>query len=305
MLWWRSIRVRIHAFVPTSRLLEIGPGYGRWTELLLGECQRLIGVDLTERCTEVCRERFGATGAAEFWVNDGQSLAMIPSESIDFAFSLDSLVHAEAPQLVGYLRELARTLKPGAAAFIHHSNLGAYADPTTGNLPIPTEDRHWRAPTVSARLVREACRDAGLFCRTQEIINWIGGRREAQNLHRPSDRIPLTDCFTTCLRPLTACSAPTSVYINRRFVDEWRQLIDLASLYSPAIRDSEDGTRQGAAIAAPQGRTIRQRLHTWLGRSDPIVRAVRHVRCPDCNGSLRTENGRSICASCRTTLIVR
>jgi ubiquinone/menaquinone biosynthesis C-methylase UbiE len=303
MLWWRSIRARIHAYLPTGTLLEIAPGYGRWTEFLVGECQRLIGVDLTERCVDVCRKRFGAAQKTEFWVNDGRSLAMISSDSIEFAFSLDSLVHAEAPELVGYLRELARTLKPGAAAFIHHSNLGAYVDRETGNLPIPAEDRHWRAQTASARLVREACRDAGLLCCTQEIINWIGGRREALNLHRSAESIPLTDCFTVCLRPAagTAPGSPTTVCINCHFVDEWRQLIDLSALYPSAPRSPDDGH----GTRASRRRTTRQWMRDWIARSNPIVRAVDHARCPDCQGVLQTDNGRSICASCRTMLFVR
>jgi hypothetical protein len=29
--WWRTIFPRIHQFVPTGTILEIAPGFGRWT----------------------------------------------------------------------------------------------------------------------------------------------------------------------------------------------------------------------------------------------------------------------------------
>ena len=46
---------------------------------------------------------------------------MAADASIDFAFSFDSLVHAEANILESYISELARVLKANAIAFIHHS----------------------------------------------------------------------------------------------------------------------------------------------------------------------------------------
>jgi hypothetical protein len=52
---------------------------------------------------------------------------MLNSGSVDFAFSFDSLVHAEADVIQAYVEQLASILRPGGAAFIHHSNLGQYA----------------------------------------------------------------------------------------------------------------------------------------------------------------------------------
>jgi len=40
-----------------SRVLEIGPGAGRWTEHLIQRVSRLIVVDLTPTCIVICRER--------------------------------------------------------------------------------------------------------------------------------------------------------------------------------------------------------------------------------------------------------
>ncbi|MGH9348981.1 MAG: class I SAM-dependent methyltransferase, partial [Vicinamibacterales bacterium] len=237
LLWWRSIRPRVHGLVPAATILEIAPGFGRWTSYLLGECDRLIGVDVTERCVEVCRERF-AGSPAEFRTNDGESLPMVASASIDLTFSFDSLVHVEAPQIRAYLRELARTLKPGASGFFHHSNLGAYAR-GAGGIPSCITKRHWRAASMSARVFREACRDAGLVCVSQEVINWIGRGAQADRHRLAGERIPLTDCFSTFIRPPATRDGPTRVYVNRRFVDEWRQLLVLSTLYGRSGDGSE------------------------------------------------------------------
>src|SRR4051812_13818536 len=93
--WSMVILPRIHAYLPASTILEIAPGFGRWTQYLLGHCDRLIGVDLSEECVESCRARFADAPHAEFHVNDGRTLDDVEPGSVDFAFSHDSLVHVE------------------------------------------------------------------------------------------------------------------------------------------------------------------------------------------------------------------
>ena len=72
---WRTVLLpRIDAYVPTGTILEIAPGYGRWTQYLKDLCNRLIVVDLASQCIEHCRERFAADRNIEYHVNDGRSL---------------------------------------------------------------------------------------------------------------------------------------------------------------------------------------------------------------------------------------
>src|SRR5437879_3573156 len=89
--WFFSIYPRIHAFVPTITILEIAPGYGRWTHYLKNYSKHLILVDLLSECIEACKKRFSSESHITYHVNDGKSLAMIPNNSIDFVFSFDSL----------------------------------------------------------------------------------------------------------------------------------------------------------------------------------------------------------------------
>lgn len=188
-LWHAALLPRIHAFVPTGTILEIAPGFGRWTQFLKDLCDRLIAVDLTERCIEHCRVRFASSSNIEYIVNDGRSLEGVVDQSVDFAFSFDSLVHVEADVIESYLAELARVLSQDGTAFIHHSNIGSYG-------PLPRLVRRipqralgplarrgfvpdvfaWRAESVTADGVAAMCERVGLACVSQERISWERGR---------------------------------------------------------------------------------------------------------------------------------
>src|SRR5262249_813227 len=102
--WFGSFYPRMHRYLPAPTILEIAPGFGRWTRFLTRNCKRLIGVDLSKVCIEASRKRF-AGKPAEFHANDGTSLDMVADRSIDFACSLDSLVHAEAAVLRSYTQQ--------------------------------------------------------------------------------------------------------------------------------------------------------------------------------------------------------
>jgi ubiquinone/menaquinone biosynthesis C-methylase UbiE len=187
-LWHGALLPRIHAFLPSASILEIAPGYGRWTQYLKDACERLVIVDLTESCIEYCRQRFADSSHIEYHVNDGSSLAMVEDDSVDFAFSFDSLVHVEAPVLEAYIEQLARKLTPQGVAFIHHSTVGDYGALNGLVKRIPERLRRplagrgavidvyaWRATSVTADAVAEHCQRVGLACVSQEKINWENG----------------------------------------------------------------------------------------------------------------------------------
>jgi SAM-dependent methyltransferase len=140
--WYGSIYPRLRPFLPASSILEIAPGFGRWTQFLLQHCETYIGVDLAPKCADACSERFASRAGASFHSNDGHSLPMVPDDSVDLAFSFDSLVHVDADVLRGYLAELARCLSSDGVAFLHHSNYGMYERSTNFFAPLqPTFDR--------------------------------------------------------------------------------------------------------------------------------------------------------------------
>lgn len=184
-MWAWTIQPRIAVLLPTDHILEIAPGFGRVTQFLIPACRRLTVVDLTRRCVDACRERFAGVPNIDYHVNDGRSLDMVPDEAVDFAFSWDSLIHAERDVLAAYLDELGRKLKPGGSALLHHSNVDAYRG-TDGQLTI--DNTHWRAESLSATAFAADANAAGLLCTVQELVPW-GGE-------------PFTDCLSLVHRPV-------------------------------------------------------------------------------------------------------
>jgi SAM-dependent methyltransferase len=240
-LWTTVLLPRIHAFVPTGTILEIAPGYGRWTQYLKDLCEQLVVVDLTERCIDHCRRRFADADNIEYHVNDGRSLAMVADGSIDFAFSFDSLVHAEMDVLDAYLEQLARKLTPDGVGFIHHSNLGSYlplvrlARRAPVRLLGPLVERGalinlpaWRAESVTADRFAAACDAAGLACISQEKVSWEHG--------------PYTiDTFSVFTRKGSRWDRPREVLSNPFFVREARRSARLYARSSFAAGPSGDG----------------------------------------------------------------
>lgn len=229
--WFGAIYPRIHTFLPARTILEIAPGYGRWTQYLNEYSERLVLVDLNQNCIDHCRQRFASSPKLEYHVNDGKSLHMIADESIDFVFSFDSLVHAEADVVEAYLMQLAQKLKPNGVGFLHHSNLGAYRMRwllTQRAIPARLRrllaKRGWltsfgmRAPSMTAELFAAYSQRAGLPCVSQELIGWRGSL--------------LLDCFSVFARPTSIWARPNRVYRNHKFVEEVANTGRLSSLYS-------------------------------------------------------------------------
>lgn len=177
MQWYCTLLPRLHPYLEilnakgnlsVETLLEIAPGYGRWTKYLKNFCDELIIVDLAESCIEACKTRFQTEQNFQYFVNDGKSLEMIKDESIELIFSFDSLVHAEVDVIEAYLLEFSKKLTLNGVVFIHHSNL-ASSKRTVKN-------HHWRASSVSYKLVQDLAHRSGLRCLSQEIFAWGGSQ---------------------------------------------------------------------------------------------------------------------------------
>jgi len=208
MQWYGAILPRIHRFIPTRTILEIAPGFGRWTEFLKDFCNNLILVDLSKKCIQSCKDRFASCSHITYFVNDGKTLEMISDKSIDFVFSFDSLVHAEDDVMKVYISELSQKLKKDGVGFLHHSNIGEYS--TDSNI-------HLRAFSMTADKFRQFAREYGLQCISQEIINW-GTKR-------------LIDCISVFTKKDSTWSCPNKVVRNKDFMKEANYILKLSRLY--------------------------------------------------------------------------
>lgn len=225
--WQGTILPRIASYVPAENIVEIAPGYGRWTDFLKEYGGKLIAIDLSKSCVDACKKRFGESSALEFRVNDGKTLIGIPDSSIHFVFSFDSLVHVEKDAMGSYIEEIARVLIPGGVAFLHHSNPAEYPNfvkiagivgKTIGRI-FPRLQASaltkWRAPSVSAAWVKEKASASGLSCVRQELVNWEGAL--------------LTDAFTTLAKG--EVGGQSKMYRNPNLMKEASLLKELDKKY--------------------------------------------------------------------------
>ena len=202
--WFGTLYPRLHRLLPAGRILEIAPGFGRWSKFLIPSCTDYLGIDLAQNCIDASRAAFAAFPHARFAVNDGVSLEAAEDGAFDLVFCFDSLVHAEADVLRAYVPQILAKLSPRGCAFVHHSNLNGLA-------VTPGRHTHFRAPSVSGALVEAMVREAGGEVAVQEVVNW------------PSPESDLIDCFTTFRRrrPDEAPSEPVRL-VNTTLVEEAR-----------------------------------------------------------------------------------
>jgi SAM-dependent methyltransferase len=214
--WTGTIFPRIRECLPVGTILEIAPGFGRWTHYLKDYCNELWAVDKSSACIEACQERFATESRIHCVLNDGRSLDMVPDSSVDFVFSFDSFVHPDRDVIEAYLRQLRTKLKIGGKGFIHHSNFGEYVNSARERLPqalakplIKAKILDWahhRNPTMTAEIFRAICEENGLHCLTQELVNWRGRR--------------LIDCVSLFVRSDSPPETATKIIRNPNFMRE-------------------------------------------------------------------------------------
>lgn len=193
--WQMTILPRIKCGLPAANIIEIAPGYGRWSRFLIPNCKNYIGIDISENAINQCKSRFSFDRNANFLLTDGKTISC-KNNSIDFIFSMDSLVHAEIDVIESYIQEFERVLSDRGIGFIHHSNMGEHFDLNISN-------NHLRATTMSADIFRNLCLKYGLKCLTQEKVNW--GQDETN------------DCFSLFARSEKLNTNYTNVLDNKMF----------------------------------------------------------------------------------------
>jgi ubiquinone/menaquinone biosynthesis C-methylase UbiE len=145
---------------PGGVILEIGPGGGRWSKHLREWADELLLVDVTERALALCRERLGANGHIGFIQSHGSDLPGVDDESVDRVWSFDVFVHIAPVDVAGYLAEIARVLRPGGVAMIHHSGVSRARG----------HERGWRSP-MTGKLFANLARERGLTV-VRQLEDW-------------------------------------------------------------------------------------------------------------------------------------
>ena len=103
--------------------LEIGPGGGRVTALLLPKTEVLHAADPSGGMLARLTKRFKDNPSLRTYVTDGMTLPPLAEGSMDFVASFDVFVHFEPRLVYWYLRQIAPLLKPGGIGLIHYASV--------------------------------------------------------------------------------------------------------------------------------------------------------------------------------------
>jgi SAM-dependent methyltransferase len=105
-----------------TRVIELACGHGRHTAQILAEAGEVTLIDVEPRNIEACRRRFAGRGRLRYIVNAGHDLPGCADGAYSALFSYDAMVHFELLDVIAYLRETHRVLRPGGRALLHVSN---------------------------------------------------------------------------------------------------------------------------------------------------------------------------------------
>jgi len=193
------------ALPPEPVLLEVGCGVGRMIQQMQKRVQfsRLYGVDISETMIAYTRKNTGGDPRLSLHVNTGYDLGVVPSDTVDFAYSVDVFIHIyDADIILNYLREVRRALRRGGhfrfdVRFLNPDtmfgdSLGGRAAKLMYSTGLKRADNHRWQPGEPAEFngnkyrdqdLRAAVTDAGLtplstFVRAEDTHLWCLARKD-------------------------------------------------------------------------------------------------------------------------------
>lgn len=100
-------------------VMEIGPGGGRITQLLLPRCRTHYAVDISSEMLRRLRSRFQSETKMIPILTDGIQITGVPQNALDAMVSFDAFVHLEHWEIFRYL-EITRTLLKNSGIGVVH-----------------------------------------------------------------------------------------------------------------------------------------------------------------------------------------
>ena len=103
--------------------LEIGPGGGRFTALLLPRTKTLHVAEPSKSMLRLLKQRFAGVPNLRLHHTDGMTLPSLRPASLDYVCAFDVFVNFEARLVYWYLRQVEGLLKPGGTGILNYSNI--------------------------------------------------------------------------------------------------------------------------------------------------------------------------------------
>jgi SAM-dependent methyltransferase len=157
-------------------VVDLGCGLGRLTRVLAARARHVDAIDVSGEMLRRAQELNPQLDNVDWHHGDGLSLRPLGDDSVDGVFSWVVFQHIPDPEVtLGYVREMARVLRPGGwAAFglsddpaIHRERslrerAGQAVRALAGRAPKGQAAAEWRGSSVGLERVRETAEAEGL-----------------------------------------------------------------------------------------------------------------------------------------------
>ncbi|MHC4919682.1 MAG: class I SAM-dependent methyltransferase [Planctomycetota bacterium] len=150
---------------PSHKVLEIGVGVGRIAQHMAARCAEFHGVDISENMIREARARLrGIPGVHLKTLERSGLLDAFPDASFDRIYSHIVLIHLDREDVLQYMREASRVLRPGGRAFFQ-----------VNNLMHPTGFRYFQDLVNQTMLKGRAQRGRVHFLTAHEVRAYVAG----------------------------------------------------------------------------------------------------------------------------------
>jgi SAM-dependent methyltransferase len=174
--------VRMFDTLDLTSIVELACGHGRHAAYVRDHYQfsHITLVDINQPNIDFCEGRFAGDHRISYQANSGSDLAPLRSGAYSSLFCYDAMVHFEYDDVLSYLKDIFRILRPSGRALLHHSN----HDKNPG--ARYSENPHWRN-FMSAGLFAHAAIRNGFLVVEQQLVDW--------------GEAPKLDCLTLLAKP--------------------------------------------------------------------------------------------------------
>ena len=102
-------------------VVNLGPLKGKWIPELyeIFKPKKLICVDLIDNFFEDLKK---INPSIECFLTSGNELCCLETNTVDYIFSIDALTRIQEKDLISYLKDFKRVLKPGGKIFVHFTD---------------------------------------------------------------------------------------------------------------------------------------------------------------------------------------
>jgi SAM-dependent methyltransferase len=152
-----------------ANVVELACGHGRHSAYIRENYSfgHITLVDINKPNITFCKRRFAGEKRFSYLVNSGADLAALATEKYSSLFCYDAMVHFEYDDVISYVKEIYRILRPDGRALLHHSNYDASPGRSYADNP------HWRN-FMSSGLFAHAAARSGFVVVEQQLVDWAG-----------------------------------------------------------------------------------------------------------------------------------